>query len=259
MNQFDIMETIDAYEFPVYQIYWTLDEKSAYKIRPFIKLEDSNYVGYLDDLSKTEKPKSEKILTTEMILEALYRLTSSERQREILVDFDIKISNNDKFLRFEILEIVELYEKFAKKYANDQMLQNKLFNINSIDDRQNKLTKISINNQDIYWHVIKDDSSTIRPFLKLQNNKVGYLDNCVIDKMPEASDIITCHNLADLLMSLRPANLQKANILDSMYNQLNNPERLSQKALARISQIYHETAQKYVIKQTILNKTFGNN
>jgi len=257
MNDFYLPEeTIDDYEFPIYQIFWVLDDENACKIRPFIEIEGTKSIGFLDNLSKDIKPKSETVISTDMFLELLYRLTTSERQRELLIDYDTRITTEYKLYREEMLEMADLYEKFAKKYAAHQETQNKMFSINPIEKRQDLLSRITFENEHIFWHVQNDDSTIVKPFLELKNDMIGYLDNCEIANIPEKKDILTSQQLADLFMLILSANQRREKLIEQIYNQLTLPERLSQKTLARISQIYHETASKYAGKQIIINDSF---
>ena len=256
MDNLNTPEAIDGFEFPIYQIHWKLDSTNAYKLRPYIDLDNSNFVGYLDDLSKAEKPKNEDVLTTDMVLELLYTLTSSEQQRAQLLEFDTRITVDFKLYRQEMLGMVKLYEKFARKYASHQELQQKLFQNPSIDARQTMLAKITFDNQYIYWHLQEDDPSIIRPFMKLDNNKAGYLDNCEILNMPDKKDVLTRYQLADFLMLLLPDNQKRERIMSQLYDNLTLSQRLSQKELARISQIYHESAEKHAIKTGVINNSF---
>lgn len=248
-------KTIDDIEFDITEIFWVLDKNNALIIRPFIYIDDA--IGYLDTLMSEPKVYDESVvLTTDMFLEELYRLSSSRTHRYCLLDYNTRITEDKKLFRKEALEMQKLYTKFARRYLDSDERQNKIFSIESIEKRQTELTKISFDNQSVFWQIASDDASIVRPFMKLKENKIGYLDNCEISTEQNKQEVLSSYELAALIDSISESNKKRETTIDEIYDILSLPCRITQKQLARISQIYHETAEKYAEDQHIIRSAF---
>ena len=117
----------------------------------------------------------------------------------------------------------------------------------------------SINNKDIKWEIQADDASVIRPLLLLEGNRVGYLDNCEIGKLPSKENLVSCTFINEMILSYSKYSTKYQDQIDMVIRELTRFCRLSQKRLALISEIYNAYSNDFVDDKMKIESIFENN
>ena len=117
------------------------------------------------------------------------------------------------------------------------------------------LSKISINSQDIKWHIQEDDKFYIRPMLVV-GNKAGYLDNAEMAEVPNKESLVSSYELSSLIASFYSFSNKHKKQIDMILDELSLPCGLTQKRLALISEVYHNYANDYANEMMNLDEVF---